>query len=115
MKKQFKTGIALLLFSFFALAASAQEEQPATVAKWASDKGYWVVEGNVNQPLNHTIRFYNNSDVLLYTETLSNVKLNFNKSRVKMKLKKVLESAVLAWEQKKAPEAEKAYVAAILR
>jgi hypothetical protein len=113
MKKQFQTGIALLLFSFFAFSAAAQEE-PATTAKWVSDKGYWVVEGNIHEPLQHTIRFYNNDDVLLYKETLSGVKLNLDKRKVKMKLKKVLESAVIAWEQKKTTEVDKSYVAAIL-
>lgn len=107
--------MALLLFSFFALTAAAQEEQPATTAKWASDKGYWVVEGNIHEPLQHTIRFYNNDDVLLYKESLSGVKLNLDKRKVKMKLKKVLESAVIAWEQKKTTEADKSYVSAILR
>jgi hypothetical protein len=115
MKRSFRTTITLLLFSFITMAAFAQEEQPSTVAKWASWKGYCVVEGNINEPLQHTIRFYTNTDVLLYTETLSGVKLKLDKPKVKMKLKKVLENAVLAWEQKKAPESEKSYVAAILR
>ena len=110
--KQFKiwtTAIALLLIM---AGAKAQTEK---TAPWGSHKGYWVVEGNINSPLQHTIRFYTNADVLVYSETVSNGKLDPEKRKVKMKLKQVLETAVLAWERSKQPSANRDYVAAILK
>ncbi len=110
--KQFKiraTAIALFLFM---AGANAQTEK---TAPWGSEKGYWVVESNKNSPLQHTIRFYNNTDVLVYTETVSNTNLNCEKRKVKMKLKQVLETAVIAWERSQQPSANKDYVAAILK
>jgi hypothetical protein len=58
-----------------------------------------VVESNT--PLDHIIRFYNNDNELLHKETLTGIKLNPERRKVKMELKKVLESSVLAWEKKK--------------
>ncbi len=89
--------VAILTLSY--LVAPAQEEA-LYKPKWVSDKGYWVVEGNVKTPLNHTIRFYNNNDVLVYSERIDGVRLNANKRKVKMKLKQALESALLAFEGK---------------
>lgn len=114
MKQQFKTwGIAALL-GLISLAAFSQEPDSA-IPRWVSGKGYWIVESNINTPLRHTIRFYNNDHVLLYRENLEGVKLDPAKRKVKMKLKKVLEAAVLAWEKKKVPEENKDYVMAILK
>lgn len=99
MKKIIIAGILNVMLTFSYLLASAQEERIPT-PKWVSDKGYWVVESNIKTPRNHSIRFYNNEDLLIYTETLEGVKLNVKRKKVKMKLKQVLESAVLAWEGK---------------
>ena len=114
MKQYFKTMMAAVVLSFIAFSAFAQEEQPVT-PKWVSEKGYWVIESNIKDPLNHLIRFYNNDNVLLYKEAITGVKLNPEKRAVRMKLKKVLEAAVVAWEQKKITEENKNYVAAILK
>ncbi|MBN8878845.1 MAG: hypothetical protein E6Q24_08815 [Chitinophagaceae bacterium] len=107
MKKMIKTGLftAALLLAFF--IAPAQEN---SIPKWVSEKGYWVVEGNVHTPLNNIIRFYNNDDALVYTESLKGVKLNINKRKVKMKLKQALEAAIIAWESKKGKMEELALV-----
>ena len=51
--------------------------------------------------MNHIIRFYNNDNELLYKETITGVKMKAGKRKVKMKLKKVLEASVQAWEKKK--------------
>jgi hypothetical protein len=114
MKQYFKTMMAAAVLSFITISAFAQEEQPIT-PKWVSEKGYWVIESNIKDPLNHLIRFYNNDNVLLYKETVTGVKLNPEKRAVRMKLKKVLEASVVAWEQKKVAEENKNYVAAILK
>jgi hypothetical protein len=114
MKQYFKTMMAATVLGFISFSAFAQDEQPVT-PKWVSDKGYWVVESNIKDPLNHVIRFYNNDNVLLYKEAVTGVKLNPEKRAVRMKLKKVLEASVIAWEQKKVTEENKNYVAAILK
>ena len=93
-----RTGLFVATFLLAYVCAPAQENP---IPKWVSEKGYWVVEGNVHTPLNNTIRFYNNDDMLVYTETLNGVKLNINKRKVKMKLKQALETAIIAWESRK--------------
>lgn len=115
MKQKIKTGVAAIALSLISLCSFAQEEQQTTTPRWVSDNGYWVVESNINTPLDHIIRFYNNDDVLVYKETITGVRLNTAKRKVKMKLKKVLDASVLAWEQKRMPEENKEYVAAILK
>lgn len=97
MKKIIQTGLLTAMLTFAYFIAPAQENR---IPKWVSGKGYWVVEGNVKTPRDHTIRFYTNENVLVYTESLKGVKLNANKRKVKMKLKNALESAILAWENK---------------
>lgn len=114
MKHSIKAFFLSAVFGLITLGAYSQDAQPR-VPKWYSNKGYWVVESNIHSPLSHVVRFYNNDNVLLYQETLSNTKLDTEKRRVKMKLKKVLESAVLAWEQKKTTVNDQSYLAAILK
>ena len=111
--KQFKNGTAFIIMLLF--IAAAVNAQTGKTAPWGSHKGYWVVEGNINSPLQHTIRFYTNTDVLVYTETVSNAKLDPEKRKIKMKLKQVLETAVLFWEKNKQPAADMNYVAAMLK
>jgi len=117
MKQQMKYWLAIFALSLLSFNSFAQsEEQPSSASsKWISDKGYWVIESNINQPLQHLIRFYNNDDVLVYKEAVAGVKLNPAKRKVKMMLKTVLESSLLAWEKRRMPEENKNYVAAILK
>ncbi len=93
--------LSLISIVSFAQFRPSQQERRAKFPAWVSDKGYWVVESNINSPLDHIIRFYNNDNELLYKETLTGIKLNPEKRKVKMKLKKILESTVLAWDKKK--------------
>jgi hypothetical protein len=103
MMQKVKTGLALIVLSFVSVGALAQEQQKTShrFPRWVSEKGYWVVETNLNSPLNHRVSFYNNNNVLLYSKALSGVKLDPNRRKIKMKLKKELESAVVAFERKK--------------
>jgi len=82
---------------------------------WVSDQGYWVEETNIHSPMSHVIRFYNNENVLIYTQQLEGVKLDIHKRKVKMKLKKALETALLLSEQNKKPEMISGPVVAILK
>lgn len=116
MKQRTKTWIAATALIMMSFCAFSQEEQSVvTNPRWVSDRGYWVVESNKSAPLHHIVWFYNNDHVLVYKEALSGVKLNPAKRKIKMKLKRVLEASVTAWEQKRMPEENKEYVAALLR
>ena len=114
MKRQVKKLFLAAVFGIIVSVAYAQTDPPI-VAAWASDKGYWVVETNIHDLQNNIIRFYNNQDELVYTEKLVGVKLDINKRKVKMKLKKALEKTLLLCEQHKKPEAISDYVVAILK
>lgn len=93
---------ALLLISIGSIAQYKQkEERRPRFPGWVSEKGYWVVESKQVSPPDHTIYFYDNQHNLVYSEKLTGVHLNPEKKKVKMKLKKILEAAVLAYEEKK--------------
>lgn len=114
MKQKVTVWMIGMVLGFVSLSSFAQETQNP-VPRWVSSKGYWVVESNLHSPLNHTVWFYTNDNVLVYKEVISGIKLNPGKRKVKMKLKKVLEASVLAWEQSKTSEENKEYLAAILQ
>ena len=114
MKQHVKKMLAAAAFVLILSAAYAQDDSTVT-PPWVSGKGYWVVEGNVHTPLNTIIRFYNNANELVYTETLSGVKLDIRKRRGKMKLKKALEKTLLLCEQHKEPETISNGIAGILK
>ena len=94
------TLLSLISIGSFAQLPFQQERRPI-FPSWVSEKGYWVVESNIHSPLNHVVSFYTNDNQLIYKETLTDIKLNPEKRKVKLKLKKILESAVLAQENKK--------------
>lgn len=102
MLQQFKKGLSLVILGMISVGALAQEQRksPYKFPRWVSDKGYWVVETNLHSRLNHLVSFYNNDNILLYKKSLTGVKFNADKRKVKMKLKKELESAITAWERK---------------
>ncbi len=95
---------ALILVSAGLLAQVNTEKKQKGKPKcpaWVSELGYWVVETNINSPKNHVISFYTNDNILMYKETLEDVKLNPERRAVKMKLKKALESSVISWYHQK--------------
>jgi hypothetical protein len=86
-----------------AFGSTAQESLPGELSVkpgWVSEKGYWVIESNVKTPKSAIVYFYNNENELVYKERVEGIKLNVKKDATKMKLKKVLETAVWAWEAK---------------
>ena len=88
----------LIAFAMAHAPVVAQEELPV-VPSWAPASGYWVAQGNVNQPKHYTIYFYNDDHVLIYKETIEGVKLRLDSPRVKKRLKKVLEKSLWAWQK----------------
>jgi hypothetical protein len=102
MMQKVKAGLLLTVLGIISIGTLAQEQRktPHRFPRWVSEKGFWVVETNLNSPLNHVVSFYNNDKILLYSKSWSGVKLDPTRRKVKMKLKKELESAVVALERK---------------
>ncbi|MFT3826133.1 MAG: hypothetical protein QM731_19580 [Chitinophagaceae bacterium] len=113
MNKHLATAAFTLLLSFSLISAKAQEKKSA-LPQWVSEKGYWVVEDNVKVPKEHTVRFYNQHDVLVYQETVKGVRLNLNRKKVKVKLTRALEEAVIAWNRQQPFKQDDAVVMNIL-
>lgn len=105
MKQKIKSILSIIVLTLISLGALAQQQRKTQpfIPRWVPEKGYWVIETNIHFPLDHQVSFYNNDHILIYKETLRGVKLNPEKRKVKMKLKKVLEAAVIAWEAKRKP------------
>jgi len=104
MKSQIKAVFLAILFVTIFIMANAQEnsaENAPTRPAWLPENGYWVVESNLKTPKHAIVYFYADDDTMIYKEELNAVKLNLKKEKTKMKLKKLLESALWAWEAKK--------------
>lgn len=103
--KKIITLTAVIMLAFISVASLAQDTQeeattkPAT-PRWLSDKGYWVVRGNLHKPSEQTLLFYNNDHKLVHEQTVNGKALNINKRKVKMQLKNILETSVTAWEKR---------------
>jgi hypothetical protein len=95
-----KNSILASFFICVSAAASAQEEAVNNrTPRFVSEKGYWVIKSNVNQPKEAVVYFYNLQHELVYEEEVKNTKLNINRTKVKMRLKKALEQAIAVHEQ----------------
>jgi hypothetical protein len=112
MKTKLRTGFTVIAFTVMSVIASAQSQRKTP---WASDKGYWVTESNLNEPGSHIIRFYTGTGLLVYTETVRDMHLDPGKRRTKIKLKEALEAVMEAWQQNKQPGTGQGYVAVRLR
>jgi hypothetical protein len=112
MKK--KLFITLLVGLLIQAAAFAQDNQHPS-PEWVSAKGYWVVESNIHIPKQHTVYFYNLDGVLVYKEKIDGLRINPKRYTTRMQLKQVLESAVMAWENKQQLKENQAFVVNSLR
>lgn len=118
-----KNLFALMLTTFFSFAtasvfAQSEEEETPTVnsiPKWVSDNGYWVVETTTTNPSTSTLYFYNNDQVLVYKERVEGFVFNLKKRSIKMRLKKVLDQSVVAYEQRKQAAENEMWVMNILK
>jgi hypothetical protein len=116
MKKAFGLLTLTVLLSAAGISAAAQDEPTPAVQKtprWVSAKGYWMVEGNINEPRHSYVYFYNNENVLVHKDTIDGVKLTVGRRRTKMKLKKALEIVVDAWAAGQPPAVSNQAVAAL--
>ncbi|MEO5594919.1 MAG: hypothetical protein ABIR15_03185 [Chitinophagaceae bacterium] len=96
MKKNIITYLATAILVFASFSSYSQDHDRSAPA-WVSDKGYWVVETNIHQPLQYTIRFYNNENTIIGTKDISGKKMNMKRRRVKMQLKSMLEFSLAEW------------------
>ncbi|QKJ30817.1 hypothetical protein HQ865_14020 [Mucilaginibacter mali] len=75
-----KAILTITIVSLWILSSSAQTRV----------NGTWVVESNIHQPKLHTVKFYGDSNRLLYTETIKG-RLNIDKKKVRDRMNKVLD------------------------
>ena len=83
--------------------------------KWVSNKGSWQIESNIHSPENSIVYFYNNEKVLVYKERIQGIKLDLNKKRIKMRLKKALETALSAWDNNHELQTDQQIVSVLFR
>ncbi|MCH5716947.1 hypothetical protein [Niabella hibiscisoli] len=69
------------------------------IKPWVCTNGFWVVESNVKMPLLNKIRFYTNSGLLVEEKEMNGTRLNVKRRKVKIELKQMLETVMLAYEQ----------------
>ena len=112
--KFFPKTMTGLLFLLMIAGTINSQEQDHTVP-WVSDKGYWTTESNIHDPLDHIIRFYTNNGRLFHTEKLSGVKLDVDKRKTKMKLKKALEQTMELYSKQEPAKQISEYLVAYLK
>jgi hypothetical protein len=117
MKRLIKLLPVMIVLAMAHLQVVAQDEIPAHIVapRWTPEAGYWVAQANVNQPKQYTIYFYTNEHELIYREKIEGVKLNLDSRRVKMRLKKVLEKSLLAWQRQRQVKENEGLVISLLR
>ena len=117
MKSMLSAAALFILLASSSYTFGQEEAEPVRqrIPKWISEKGYWVVESNVKTPFNSIIHFYNNDNVVVYREKVDGVKINLHKNRTKMRLKKVLEQSIVAYESTNVIKENQQWVAKALR
>lgn len=89
------TGLLIINSSLSAQQGYKKEKSP----RWVSEKGFWQIETNIKTPAKNIVYFYNNNNVLIYKENVDGVIFKLEKKRVKMRLKRALENAIMAWNR----------------
>ena len=115
--KRLIVASAVVVFTVLSFRAIAQDDEQTAPRspRWISEKGYWVVESNIHTPYHSIIHFYNNENVQVYKEVVDGVKINLEKSRTKMRLKKILEQSIVAWQKDHLPKENEQWVVNALR
>ena len=83
--------------------------------RWVSQKGFWQIQSNINTPDKNIVYFYNNENVLVYKENVDGVVFDLQKKRVKMRLKRALETAILAWNRDRMFQDKQQWISLLLR
>jgi hypothetical protein len=95
--------IILTLAIIGIVGLSAATAQPNNTQPNNNYTGTWVVESNLHKPGIQTVRFYDNNNRLIYSETI-NGHLNVSKKKVQQKLNNILE--LLATQNKPAKDSD---------
>jgi hypothetical protein len=104
MKQKFTFPCLPLFFVIASVTGFAQRNEPEGVRlstpKWISEIGYWVVEDSIDSVNHYTVYLYNNNNILVYKETVDGCRLDLNKRKTKMRLKKLVDQTVMAYAQR---------------
>jgi hypothetical protein len=96
-------SISMMILAATILVMSSLYGQEVTregkVPRWVSKRGFWQIETNIHTPTKNVVYFFNNERTLIYKESVNGVVLDLKKKQVKKRLKKALESALLAWHK----------------
>ena len=116
MLNNLKNYFLAVVFICVSGAASAQEETVSgRTPRFVSEKGYWVIKSNVKQPNEAVVYFYNLHHELVYEEEVKNARLNINRRRVKIRLKKALEQAIEVHERDGSTSKDDKILASVFR
>ena len=113
--KFFPKTMPIILFLLMIAGTIHSLDKQDHAVPWVSDKGYWNTESNIHDPLDHIIRFYTNDGRLFHTEKLSGVKLDVDKRKTKMKLKKALEQTMELYNKQEPAKQISEYLVAYLK
>ena len=107
--------VSIILFITSSSYAQGWAVQKNRQPRWISDKGFWQVQSNMSSPRKNTVYFFNNEKLLIYKEEVNGVKLNLSKMSVKMRLKKALEAALVAWDKERVLLTDRQLVSTMFR
>ncbi len=115
--KKISSILCIVIIALMLSVKGWAQEEPTTraVPQWISEKGYWEVENNIRTPDNFTIYFFNNDGMMVYKEKVEGVKLNIKNRKTLMRLKRVLDQSVVAWENHHLVKNDSTLVAAVFK
>lgn len=100
MKKVLIPALVTLFILSGASQLQAQKREPMP------DNATWQLVSNINNKSTVTVQFYTNDGILMYEETLHNVKLNIQKKKTVRKLNAVLKQVHSNWVINRSKTAE---------
>ena len=92
-----KNIITLLVISFYLALSTPLSAQKQN--KYVPEKGHWQLVSNIHDKKTVTVQFYTNDGIKIYEETLTNVKMNVSRKKVRKQLYYALKEAYGEWIQ----------------
>jgi hypothetical protein len=99
MKKIIPT-LMVLVMTLSGFVLNAQQKETIT------DNASWQLVSNVQDKSKVTVQFFTKEGILMYEETLYNVKLNLNKKKTIRHLNAVLKEVYTTWVNKRVKTTE---------
>lgn len=90
----------LILYVFLIIAVYLPQEISAQPPKNVVEP-YWIIKGNVKNPKNNIIYFYNAEHQLMYKEIIEGRKINIKNPNVRQQLNAALADILTAQKQEK--------------